>query len=211
MIIALESASSDPSIALAAPDGVAIAVDGWSSGARGGSDLLPRLLELLANEGRGLDGASAMAVGIGPGSFTGLRVAMSLAKGLAMALAIPVVGVPSLEAWLDAEPAASAAVARAGAREAFLLARGATEPLISSRAEVATILEGKRIVAPTELAASFRLADTIPPHRAAAAVASAAASRLAVDPAGDDLERLEPAYLRAPRGIGPSAEVAPWP
>jgi len=211
MIIALESASSDPSIALAAPDGTAIGNDGWSSGARGGSDLLPRLLELLASERRELRRATAVAVGIGPGSFTGLRVAMSLAKGLAMAFSIPVVGVPSLEAWLAAEPAASAAMARAGAREAFLLLRGEAEPLIRSRVDLATILAGKRIVAPTELAGSFQLVDTIPPHRAALAVAIAAAVRLAADPDGDNLDRLEPAYLQAPRGIGPSAEVAPWP
>lgn len=211
MIIALESASSDPSIALAAPDGTAIAVDGWSSDGRQGSDLLPRLLRLLAREGRELREATAVAVGIGPGSFTGLRVAMSLAKGLAMALAIPVSSAPSLVAWLAAEPAAGAAVARAGAREVFLLERGEAEPRIVSAADVRTIVQGRRIVAPSELAEAFELAAAIRPHRAAAAVAAIAAARLAVEPGGDDLERLEPAYLRAPRGIGPSPEVAAWP
>jgi len=211
MIIALESASSDPSIALAAPDGTVIAIDGWSSGGRQGSDLLPRLLALLAREGRELRGATAVAVGIGPGSFTGLRVAMSLAKGLAMAFAIPVSGVPSLEAWLAAEPAADGAVARAGAREAFLLVRAEAHPQIISSADLGILVEGRRVVAPSELAESFQLIDAMPPHRAAAAVAAIAVARLAVDPAGDDLERIEPAYLRAPRGIGASVEVASWP
>ena len=211
MMIALESASSDPSVALAAPDGTTIAIDGWSSAGRQGSDLLPRLLALLAREGRELRGATAVAVGIGPGSFTGLRVAMSLAKGLAMALAIPVSGVPSLEAWLVAEPAADAAVARAGAREAFLLERGVAQPRIVSSAELGARVEGRRLVAPSELAESFQLDQAIPPHRAAAAIASMALARLAADPAGDDPALLEPAYLRAPRGIRPSAEAAPWP
>jgi tRNA threonylcarbamoyl adenosine modification protein YeaZ len=211
MIIALESASSDPSIALAAPDGTAVASDGWSAGGRQGSDLLPRLLLLLAREGRELRGATAVAVGVGPGSFTGLRVAMSLAKGLAMALAIPVSGVPSLEAWLAGEPGADAAVARAGAREAFLLVRGDAQPRVISSADLGAVIAGRRVVAPSELAESFQLVDAVPPHRAAAAVAAIGAARLAIGPAGDDLERLEPAYLRAPRGIGSRAEVTPWP
>jgi len=128
-----------------------------------------------------------------------------------MAFAIPVSGVPSLEAWLAAEPSADAAVSRAGARDAFLLARGEARPRIASSVDLGALIEGRRLVAPAELAEAFQLLDTIPPHRAAAAVAAIAAERIAMNPAGDDLARLEPEYLRAPRGIGPSAEVASWP
>jgi hypothetical protein len=53
------------------------------------------------------------------------------------------------------------------------------------------------------MAAAFELTATRPPHRSAMAVAASTAARLAEDPTGDDLRRLEPAYLRAPRGIGP--------
>lgn len=208
MIIALESASSDPSVALATLDGVTLAVDGWSTDGRQGSDLLPRLLDLLASEGRELRDASAVGIGIGPGSFTGLRVAMSLAKGLAMGLAIPVSGAPSLAAWLAAEPTAVAAVARAGARDAFLLSRGDPAPRIVAGMELAGILLGRPVVAPGELGVAFDLGEVIRPHRAAAAIAGVAAARLAAEPAGDDLERLEPAYLRAPRGV---SGAAPWP
>lgn len=210
MIIALESASSDPSIALAALDGGTIAVEGWSTDGRQGSDLLPRLLGLLAREGRELRDAAALAIGIGPGSFTGLRVAMSLAKGLAMGLAIPVSGAPSLAAWLAAEPTAMAAVARAGSRDVFLLGRADLEPRIVPGAELAGILLGRPVVAAGELAEAFDLGEVIRPHRAAAAIAVVAAARLAADPAGDDLERLEPAYLRAPRGIAQPGAAA-WP
>ena len=96
-------------------------VDGWSAGQRQAHELLPRLLALLERTAAASATVTALAVGIGPGSFTGLRVGMSVAKGLAFALERPIVGVPSLAAWLASEPDAAAAVARAGARDAYLL------------------------------------------------------------------------------------------
>jgi tRNA threonylcarbamoyl adenosine modification protein YeaZ len=208
MIIALESASTDPSVAVARPDGTLLAVEGWSAQRRLASDLLPHLLDLLAREGIGLERASAVAVGVGPGSFTGLRVGMSLAKGLSLALAIPIVGVASLAAWLDAEPGAHAALARAGAHDAYLLERGGGEPAIVTREQLAARGGSGMVVAPAELAAAFEIPAWQPPMRAAGAVAAKAALRLAADPTGDDLERLEPGYQRQPRGIGPSGEAA---
>ena len=210
MIIALESASSDPSLALAAPDGAAFAVDGWAAEWRQASELLPHLLTLLHGAHRELREATAIAVGIGPGSFTGLRVSMSLGKGMALALGVPLVGVPSLAAWLEGEPHARAAVARAGAQDAFLLVRGEAEPRIVPATELAVIAGGSLMVAPSELAAAFGLTGAVPPH-AAAAVARMAARRLATDPRGDDLEGLEPWYLRPPRGVGLPSAVTTWP
>jgi tRNA threonylcarbamoyladenosine biosynthesis protein TsaB len=60
---------------------------------------LPRAVEaLLARAGIRLSALAGIAVGIGPGSFTGLRVGLSYAKGLAMALGCPVAGVPTFDA-----------------------------------------------------------------------------------------------------------------
>ncbi|MGH2356522.1 MAG: tRNA (adenosine(37)-N6)-threonylcarbamoyltransferase complex dimerization subunit type 1 TsaB [Candidatus Limnocylindria bacterium] len=210
MILAIESASADVSVSLATTAGEPIADDAWTSDQRQSAELLPRALALLEHNGRGLHELSSVAVGIGPGSFTGLRVGMSLAKGLALALGIPIVGVPSLEAWLAAAPGAQAAVARAGAREAYLLARGELTPIIVDRDALADRTGTQTLVAPTELAAAFELTRTIPPSAAAAAVARTAAQRLSDDPGGDDLARLEPAYLRAPRGVADPG-FAPWP
>lgn len=199
MILAIESASADVSIALADPDGSPRRTDGWSAGQRQSHELLPRIIALLEAEGSTVPAITALAVGIGPGSFTGLRVGMSVAKGLAVALDRPIVGVPSLPAWLASEPEAAAALTRAGAREAYLLRRDATTPEIVDRDALGT--ETAHLIAPAELAEAFGLADAVPPLRAAGAVATAAAARLQADPAGDDLSRLEPAYLRAPRGV----------
>ena len=99
MIVAIESASSDPSLALAGADGTVFAADGWAGEGRQASELLPRLLVLLARAGRELRGATAVAIGVGPGSFTGLRIALSTAKGLALAGGYRVVGVPTLDGF----------------------------------------------------------------------------------------------------------------
>ncbi len=211
MIIAIESASSDPSLALAAHDGTVFATDGWEGEGRQASELLPRLLVLLARSGRTLRDATALAVGVGPGSFTGLRVSMSLAKGMALALRVPLVGVPSLTAWLDAEPEAAAAIARAGAQDAYLLPRGSVEPQIVAAAELARLVDGSLVAAPAELALAFGLPRTAPPRNAATAVARTAAGRLASDPGGDDLATVEPWYLRPPRGSVLPEAVSRWP
>lgn len=202
MIVAIETASTDPSIALADEDGGTIAQDAWSSARRQEHELLPRLLALIERSGRGLEGVSAIAVGIGPGSFTGLRVGMSVAKGLAFALRRPIVGVPSLVAWLEARPTAEAALVRAGASEAYLLLRDGDEPLVVQRDALPERASVADVAAPDELAAAFVLANAHPPFGAAAEVARLAAAHLALAPDGDDLDSLQPAYLRGPRGIG---------
>ncbi|MEP7081655.1 MAG: tRNA (adenosine(37)-N6)-threonylcarbamoyltransferase complex dimerization subunit type 1 TsaB [Chloroflexota bacterium] len=205
MIIAIDAASTDLSVALSHRDGTLILDDGWTSAQRQSAELLPHLLELLARAGRSLRDATAVAVGIGPGSFTGLRVGLALGKGLALALDRPILGVPSLQGWLAAHPDAAAALARAGAREAYLLPRGEDSPRIVDRDALTALVADARVVAPAELAAAFGLAGAESP-RAAGALAALAASRLDADGGGDDLRTLEPLYVRPPRGLGTESE-----
>lgn len=66
--------------------------------------LLGAIDRLLSDAGwtpRSLDG---IACAVGPGSFTGLRIGVSTAKGLAFALGVPVVGVPTLDAMAESVP-----------------------------------------------------------------------------------------------------------
>lgn len=208
MIIAIEGASTDLSIALRLADDSVMGAS-WTSARRQSAELMPRLNELLAEQGLDLGAMSAVAIGTGPGSFTGLRVAMAIAKGLAVALDRPIVGVPSLVAWLASAPQADAALARAGARDAYLLARGEGAIRIVDRDELPALLAGRSVVAAGELAEAFEIEDATPPSGAADAIARLAAERLAADGAGDELRRLEPIYLRAPRGLAaePAGEV----
>jgi tRNA threonylcarbamoyladenosine biosynthesis protein TsaB len=208
VILAIDGASTELSVALADASGTIVAEDAWSSAQRQSAELLPRLIALLGQARVSLGDVSAIAVGTGPGSFTGLRVAMALAKGLSVGLDRPIVGVPSLVAWLDAAPDAAAAVARAGARDAYVVGRASSEPIIVDRDALGSV--PGPLVAPAELSESFGLAGTVQP-RAAGAIARRAADRLAAAPSGDDLAGLEPIYVQAPRGLRPEVrETVKW-
>ncbi len=201
MILAIEAASGDPSLAILTGTGELVGGDAWRSGHPQPGDLLPRLMRLLDRTGLSLGDAMAVAVGLGPGSFTGLRVGLGLAKGLALGSGCRLVGVPSLVAWLEAEPDALAAISRAGASQAYLLTRDADAPRIIGRDDAAQLGRHGLLVAPAELAAAFNLPTSRPPVRAAEAIGRLAAKRLMAEPTGDDLARLEPIYLMAPRGL----------
>jgi tRNA threonylcarbamoyladenosine biosynthesis protein TsaB len=207
VIVAFDSASVDQSVALADSDGTVLGQDAWSAPRGQGSELLPRLLGLLGRQGMTLRAVTGVGIGIGPGSFTGLRVGVSLAKGLAAGLAIPVVGVPSLEAWLDAEPGAAAALVRAGAAEVWAVTRGDPDPRLHPIGTLAAEARDAAVVAPRDLARELNLTRPVPPDRAAAAITIRAAERLRAH-AHDDLAQLEPIYLRPPRGLS-DAQPAP--
>lgn len=60
--------------------------------------LVPLLEELLAEAGIAWADVSGLGVGIGPGNFTGVRIAVSLARGLALGLSVPAIGVSLFDA-----------------------------------------------------------------------------------------------------------------
>jgi tRNA threonylcarbamoyladenosine biosynthesis protein TsaB len=59
--------------------------------------LVPTIQSLLADEGFGADDIAGIAVSLGPGSFTGLRIGVATAKTLAQALSVPIVGVDTMD------------------------------------------------------------------------------------------------------------------
>ena len=61
-------------------------------------ELLPYVVRACQQQGLQPSALQAVAVATGPGSFTGLRVGLSIAKGLALALDLPILGVPTLDA-----------------------------------------------------------------------------------------------------------------
>lgn len=175
---------------------------------KGHAEHLMAVIEAALKMGAiGYDGLDAVAVSIGPGSFTGLRVGVSTARGLALALKIPAIGVTTLEA-LAAEAAiafpnrAVLAALDAGREEihaasydmALVLTYG---PAVASLAEAATLALGANAVlagtaAPLIAAAAGRRFDTGP---VAATADIATYARLASTKR--PVEKPKPLYLRS--------------
>ena len=119
MELSIDTASEIASVALSR-EGVLQAEVTWRCRRNHTVELLPTIERLLAQGGAAKEDLKAVFVCIGPGMYTGLRVGVSTAQGLAYALKLPVVGIGRLE--LDAYPHAAfpgriVAVHRAGRGE----------------------------------------------------------------------------------------------
>jgi tRNA threonylcarbamoyladenosine biosynthesis protein TsaB len=86
------------------------------------STLLEDVDALLRQAGAHTRELEALAVGVGPGSFTGVRIGLSTARGLALALGVPVAGVSTLDALAAGAPGA-VPVIDARRREVFVPGR----------------------------------------------------------------------------------------
>ncbi len=96
MLVAIDTSTDTASLAL--HDGFRVRVEHtWESPRRHTVELLPRLVAALEQLALGAKHISGVAVARGPGSFTGLRVGMAMAKGLALSRGLPLVGVPTLD------------------------------------------------------------------------------------------------------------------
>ena len=96
MILAIDTATQYASLALYNSNGV-YAEEAWCSGRNHTVELMPRIVRMLKLAGLPVADLTALAVSLGPGSFTGLRIGLAVAKGMALPHKLPVVGVPTLE------------------------------------------------------------------------------------------------------------------
>jgi tRNA threonylcarbamoyladenosine biosynthesis protein TsaB len=119
MLLALDSSTLTLSLALVRPAPRTLIAEERHGPPDRQSDLLPAvLLRLLERQGLSLTDVTGFAVGLGPGSFTGLRIGLSTVKGLAYARRIPVAGSSSLAALAldgpEGPPLVAVSVARRG-------------------------------------------------------------------------------------------------
>lgn len=95
-LLALDSSTEQAGVALF--DGRRLSEVTWEAGRTQTASLLRQVDHLLGLQGVPPAGLTAIGVATGPGAFSGLRVGMGVAKGLVLALGIPLIGVPTLDA-----------------------------------------------------------------------------------------------------------------
>ncbi len=96
LILAVDTATYVASVALWTPYAV-LAEETWASSANHTVELMPTIVRMLERQGLVPSQLTGLATTLGPGSFTGVRIGMALVKGLALALGIPMVAVPTLD------------------------------------------------------------------------------------------------------------------
>jgi tRNA threonylcarbamoyladenosine biosynthesis protein TsaB len=203
LCLALDTSSSITAVALLRDERV-LAEDDSPAEQKHAETLLPRVQAVLKGGGCSLQQLDLIAVGVGPGSFTGLRVGLATAKGLALSLGTPIRGVSSLS----------------------VLARGLSQAPGAAARPLLTVLDahkGEVFVAGFELAADGALRQTLEafhatPEQASERLRNAIAAPVVCgDGARRYAEQLLPALpgcelvdaaFDAPRGRHVAAEAA---
>jgi tRNA threonylcarbamoyl adenosine modification protein YeaZ len=218
-VLAIDTATTRVVIATGSPDGVADGVATWEAGYRHGETLLPTIGRFLGEQNIRRSRLVGIVVGTGPGAFTGLRVGIATAKGLAHGLGIPLVGVSTGEALIAASGLE---------RVVLLLPAGPSDRLLVRTGEPARLLPGgtEPDVAAGETLVAVDLADRAP----ADAVARGEAARLGLGPAvlragagplraalaataeerTQLLATLVPEYVTLPRGTHAATGTIAW-
>ena len=96
IILGIETATQRAGVALGGPDGLLASIE-VGGGRRHAESLAPALEQACHHAGIGLDQIGAVAVDVGPGLFTGMRVGIAAAKAMAYALELPMIGISSLD------------------------------------------------------------------------------------------------------------------
>jgi len=146
-------------------------------------EMAPAIRSLLNRCGVETQDLKALAVALGPGSFTSLRIGLAVAKGMALALHIPVIGIPTLDFLAAAQPGSEdplACILRAGRGRFALQWYG--------------FMKGKwRAQGDLQVIEKANLAEAFPPHKALVAGELSALERQSLARKCKQLELADPA------------------
>lgn len=214
-VLAIDTALQRAVVALGRRDGTLVDEEAWIAGHRHGEELLPRVADLLARNGIGIEAIGGIVVGTGPGAFTGLRVGIATAKALAHGLAVPIAGISTAAALL-------AGVVRPDGQPdvALLLPAGPSDRVLVLDGDARLLPAGTEPDAvPPDRLVAVDLADRADPgalvrgDRAAAVLGASlirlGAARLARGDV-DDLAMLVPDYVTLPRGVTRERGEVAW-
>ena len=217
LILSFDTATPVGSVALVSEERTLISRY-FDVGLQHGQRLFVEVEDALKVADRSFDQVDAVAVTIGPGSFTGLRLGLSAAKGFCLAREVPLVVVSTLEVLAARLPFARHPVcpmldARKGEVYTALYDTGAGQPrllegpralppqaLLAERVGIPTLFTGDGALAYRELVAACPQALQVPfpcARPEAAALGWLALDRLKAG-AVADLALAEPEYLRGP-------------
>lgn len=164
MLLALDTSTRTMGVALY--DGVQVLSElVWTSANFHTVELAPKVAETLEHSRVSTSELGALAVAIGPGSFTGLRIGLGFGKGLSLAHHIPLIGIPTLDILAAAQPTEAeslVAVLRAGRGRLavgwYQRRRGSWKP--SGNIETLTVDElNERIQEPTQVCGELNEED----------------------------------------------------
>lgn len=145
IVLAFDCAVSGLGVAVLR-DGVCLA-DRVQEGRDQAAQLLPAIAEVLRRAGIDRRALSLIAVTVGPGSFTGVRIGLSAARGLSLGLGVPLAGLSTTAVLAAQAPAdrTRVVVAAIDSRlgDWFCAIGGAAAPFVASAGEVASRLEGR--------------------------------------------------------------------
>ncbi len=233
-ILAIDTATTHVVIAMGSPDGALRAVSTWTAGYRHGETLLPGIERFLDAYGVGRAHLAGIVVGTGPGAFTGLRVGIATAKGLAHGLGIPLVGVSTAEALISsaaAEPAAAEPAAAhdgidpsrfvllvpAGPSDRVMIRAGAEPRLLAGGLDLELLpeLDPATVLLAVDLAgrapqAAVALGEAARQGLGAALLRAGAARLLTAEHATSELAELVPSYVTLPRGVAATGGTMSW-
>lgn len=179
--------------------------------ARGQAErLMPLLTEVLTEAGFGWGDLDAIGVGIGPGNFTGVRISVAAARGLALSLGIPAVGVSLLEAAALHAPGPVLSCLTAPRDQAYVQSQNMASDIPAQLIAVAAI---PPVWAQPDLTCAGSAAEAVAAHLGAASAPArhapaAAVARIAATRWRDPQPRPAPLYLK-PADAAPARDAPP--
>jgi tRNA threonylcarbamoyl adenosine modification protein YeaZ len=200
-VCAVDTSSELGSAALFEDDKLVCAIEQRVSNAHG-ETLLGMLDSLFRQAGMTAKDIERWAVGIGPGSFTGVRIAVATIKGIALVTGAEIVGVDSFDAVCEGvvlEPGETLVAIIAAGRELYV--RSAGEPVYATLDEAKKIVDA--VVGPIVLAGARvldRKGARFAGHEVVHARAIGEVGRLRPSPSAE----IEPLYVRPPAITAPS-------